>query len=107
MAKFECSIIATMSNTVKQIQRIQDQVHALIERYRLTVDDMEKQALELDTLKQELVQERKKVLELKSEIEQLRLLMAFNGSHEDRRALKQQLNEWVREINKCVAQLNA
>ena len=44
---------------------------------------------------------------MQSEIEQLRLLMAFNGTQAERQALKSQLNEWVREINKCLAQLNA
>jgi chromosome segregation ATPase len=107
MAKFEGSKSLRMSNALDQVQRIQDQVHSLIERYRLAIGELESQAATVASLTQELAQERKKVADLRSEIEQLRLLMAFNGSQEERRALKLQLNEWVREINKCVAQLNA
>jgi chromosome segregation ATPase len=107
MAKFEGSKSLRMSNALDQVQRIQDQVHSLIERYRLAIGELESQAETMASLNQELAHERKKVADLRSEIEQLRLLMAFNGSQEERRALKLQLNEWVREINKCVAQLNA
>jgi len=107
MAKFESSNSTGMSNTLEQVQRIQDQVHSLIEKYRLAIGELESQAATIASMTHEVAQERKKAADLRSEIEQLRLLMAFNGTQEERRALKQQLNEWVREINKCVAQLNA
>ena len=107
LAKFECSILSSMSTPIDKVQRIQDQVYDLIERYRLTLGELEEKATDVAALHQELTLERKKVAGLRSEIEQLRLLMAFNGTQAERQALQRQLNEWVREINKCLAHLNA
>ena len=75
MAKFEGSKSLRMSNALDQVQRIQDQVHSLIERYRLAIGELESQAATVASLTQELAQERKKVADLRSEIEQLRLLL--------------------------------
>jgi hypothetical protein len=44
---------------------------------------------------------------LQSENERLRLAQGAGGSEEDRAALKTKINEWVREINTCLARLNA
>jgi len=107
LAKFESSISSSMSTAIDQIQRIQDQVHTLIERYRLAISELEEKSLQVENLSRELMLQKQKGSTMQSEIEQLRLLMAFNGTQAERQALKSQLNEWVREINKCLAQLNA
>jgi hypothetical protein len=79
----------------------------LIERYRLAISELEEKSLQVENLSRELMLQKQKGSTMQSEIEQLRLLMAFNGTQAERQALKSQLNEWVREINKCLAQLNA
>lgn len=107
LAKFECSTYPSMSTLIDQTQRIQDQVHSLIERYRLAIGELEEKAQQVEDLHAELKVQKQNSSQLRSEIEQLRLLMAFNGTQAERQALKSQLNEWVREINKCLAQLNA
>lgn len=107
LAKFERSIVVQMPNSLDQIQNIQNQVHILIERYRVAIDELEKQSKTINDLTKDLEAEQAKGAKLVSEIEQLRLLLAFDGASEGRQALKKQLNEWVREIDKCVTLLNA
>jgi hypothetical protein len=46
-------------------------------------------------------------LALEAENERLRLAQGINGAPEERAALKAKINEWVREINTCLARLNA
>jgi hypothetical protein len=41
-----------------------------------------------------------------SQIEELRLIIAFDGNQKDRSAMKEQLNDWIKDINRCLAQLN-
>ena len=36
-----------MSTAIDQIQRIQDQVHTLIERYRLAISELEEKSLQV------------------------------------------------------------
>jgi hypothetical protein len=47
------------------------------------------------------------VLALEAENERLRLAQGINGAPEERAVLKAKINEWVREINTCLARLNA
>ena len=50
--------------------------------------------------------ERQKNSDLVSQIEELRLIIAFDGNQKDRSAMKEQLNDWIKDINRCLAQLN-
>tara|TARA_B110000003_G_scaffold76822_1_gene78429 strand:- start:9105 stop:9395 length:291 start_codon:yes stop_codon:yes gene_type:complete len=95
-----------MSTTIDKVQNIQNQVHRLVDLYRETKNELDEKANELARLTDLIKNEQKKNSDLNSQIEQLRLIIAFDGNQKDRSAMKGQLNEWIKEINKCLAQLN-
>jgi|TARA_B110000444_G_scaffold119572_1_gene112425 uncharacterized protein YlxW (UPF0749 family) len=95
-----------MSTTIDKVQNIQNQVHRLVDLYRRTKNELDEKANELARLTDLIKNEQKKNSDLNSQIEQLRLIIAFDGNQKDRSAMKGQLNEWIKEINKCLAQLN-
>tara|TARA_B100000780_G_scaffold190046_1_gene133785 strand:- start:323 stop:658 length:336 start_codon:yes stop_codon:yes gene_type:complete len=97
---------SSMSTTIDQVQNIQNQVHSLVSAYRDIKSTLEEKTILINQLSDELSNERKKNANLNNQIEQLRLIMAFDGNQKDRAILKGQLSEWVREINKCLTQLN-
>ena len=95
-----------MSTTIDKVQNIQNQVHRLVDLYRRTKNELDEKANELVRLTDLIKNEQKKYSDLNSQIEQLRLIIAFDGNQKNRSAMQGQLNEWIKEINKCLAQLN-
>tara|TARA_Y100000389_G_scaffold167163_1_gene172214 strand:+ start:477 stop:767 length:291 start_codon:yes stop_codon:yes gene_type:complete len=95
-----------MSNTIDKVQNIQNQVHRLIDIYRNAEKSLGEKNNKIQELSQHLEMERQKNSDLASQIEELRLILAFDGNQKDRSAMKEQLNDWIKDINKCLAQLN-
>lgn len=88
-------------------QSVLKQFDTLLERYRFTVVESERLASLVAETESRLVQISADVLALEEENERLRLAQGINGAPEERAALKSKINEWVREINTCLARLNA
>ena len=95
-----------MSTATDKVQNIQNQVHRLVDIYRETKNELDEKTNELIRLAELIKGEQNKYSDLNSQIEQLRLIIAFDGNQKDRSVMKSQLNEWVKEINKCLAILN-
>jgi len=96
-----------MSSTEKHIESVQNQVHELIDRYRHQMGELEAQAEDLATAHQALGKQAKALKEATQAMENMQLLMAFNGDVTARQSLNKQLSVWMREINTCIAKLNA
>ena len=95
-----------MSSTIDKVQNIQNQVHRLIDVYRNVQKSLGERNNRIQELSDHLELERKKNSDLVSQIEELRLIIAFDGNQKDRSAMKEQLNDWIKDINRCLAQLN-
>lgn len=94
-----------MAESLDRIGVIQSQVHDLIGKYRLAVSELEQQAnavAEQDRKMRELTAQLKT---LRSENEELRLLISFNGDAAARAKLAKQLQSWSREINQVISKL--
>ena len=95
-----------MSSTIDKVQNIQNQVHRLIDVYRNVQKSLGERNNRIQELSENLELERQKNSDLVSQIEELRLIIAFDGNQKDRSAMKEQLNDWIKDINRCLAQLN-
>lgn len=95
-----------MSSTIDKIQNIHNQVHRLIDIYRNVEKSLGEKNNRIQELSENLELERQKNSDLVSQIEELRLIIAFDGNQKDRSAMKEQLNDWIKDINRCLAQLN-
>mgnify|MGYP000297450330 CR=1 FL=1 len=78
-------------------QTVLKQMDTLLERLASLVAETESR----------LAQMTADALALEAENERLRLAQGINGAPEERAVLKAKINEWVREINTCLARLNA
>jgi chromosome segregation ATPase len=96
-----------MSNTEPLSQHVLQQLDTLLERYGVAVAELERMSALVAETEGRLSQLASDAKTLQSENERLRLAQGAGGSEEDRAALKAKINEWVREINTCLARLNA
>ncbi|HVB02082.1 MAG TPA: hypothetical protein VNE41_00035 [Chitinophagaceae bacterium] len=98
-----------MSNYGLQIQRLGEKLQLLVKKYRQL--EQEHQALHksLDLKNAEQIQHRVQVDKLE---EKIRLLKMKTGnqladrSEEERRDLQNLITEYIREIDRCIAELN-
>ena len=91
-----------MTDSGDRISVIQSHVHDLIEKYRLAVVELEQQAQALAESAQASKDLQQKVSSLRSENEELRLMLAFNGDAVARANLVKRLQAWSREINQAI-----
>ena len=96
-----------MSQVNQLPQTILEQMDTLLDRYRFAVEESERLAALVSETEARLVKIAEDALALEKENERLRLAQGISGSPEERAALKAKINEWVREINTCLARLNA
>ena len=88
-------------------QTVLKQMDTLLERYQFAVVESERLASLVAETESRLAQITADALALEAENERLRLAQGINGAPEERAVLKAKINEWVREINTCLARLNA
>ena len=91
-----------MTDSSDLISVIQSQVHDLIEKYRLAVVELEQQAQVLEESAQASKDLQQKVSSLRSENEELRLMLTFIGDAVARAKLVKRLQAWSREINQAI-----
>ncbi|HKJ43776.1 MAG TPA: hypothetical protein VKA27_16890 [Sunxiuqinia sp.] len=79
----------------------------LLIRKQNNLKDEKKQLLDqLASLQNELVEVRKENELLLTKFETLKLAKVFSASDDEKQQAKQKINKIVREIDKCIAQLN-
>jgi cell shape-determining protein MreC len=91
-----------MTDSSDRISVIQSQVHDLIEKYRLAVVELEQQAQVLEESTNTAKELQQRVSSLRSENEELRLMLTFNGDAAARANLVKRLQAWSREINQAI-----
>jgi cell shape-determining protein MreC len=91
-----------MTDSGDRISVIQSQVHDLIEKYRLAVVELEQQAQVLVETSNAANELQQRVSSLRSENEELRLMLTFNGDAAARANLVKRLQAWSREINQAI-----
>ena len=61
---------------------------------------------EIENIKKELIDQREIVKELEDKIKLVKLSKVVSSSGDDNKRTKQKINDYVREIDKCIALLN-
>lgn len=93
-----------MSNFSELVDNLDVKVRSLVQKNKI-------QSLEVKDLRDKLVQAEQLNESLHAKVEQLEeknkiLRIAGRSSTEDKRDMKLKINEIVREVDKCIAQLN-
>ncbi|MEY3941758.1 MAG: hypothetical protein ACO31C_04245 [Schleiferiaceae bacterium] len=94
-----------MADSIDRIGVIQAQVHDLIAKYRLAVGELEQQAQVVAEQDRRVRELQSQLKNLRSENEELRLLLSFNGDAAARAKLAKQLQAWSRELNQVLQKI--
>ncbi|MFZ9239980.1 MAG: hypothetical protein ACO22R_02465 [Chitinophagaceae bacterium] len=88
----------------EHINTIQDKLSTLIERYNGLLKENERMKKSLNDSTEELQLLREKNDQITLQLNMLRVA-ASEESKESRNALEKKINEYIKEIDKCIAQL--
>lgn len=86
------------------VSGVKQKAEKLAENHRLLIEKNDKLSGELEKLKQELTIKDQQVSELNDKIKLLKI--AGSVDTESTKEVKLKINEMVREIDKCIAQIN-
>ncbi len=83
---------------------VRKKAEKLIEKHTLLAERNDKLSTEIEKIKQELNEKNQQVSELEDKIKLLKIAGSVGG--ESTKEVKLKINEMVREIDKCIAQIN-
>jgi chromosome segregation ATPase len=83
---------------------VKKKAEKLVEKHTLLIEIKDKLSNEIEELKQELNVKNQQISELNDKIKLLKIAGSVGG--ESTKEVKLKINEMVREIDKCIAQIN-
>ena len=86
------------------VSNIKQKAEKLAKKHQLLQKENESLSIKMEEVKKELEDKSQLILELNEKIKLLRL--AKNVGGESTKEVKLKINEMVREIDKCIAQIN-
>ena len=94
-----------MSEISEKLDGILKKINKLLERQILLQEQNVELKGQREKLQEELEQQKQFVSDLENKIKTLQIAKSVD-IEEDKTALKQKINEYIREIDKCIALLN-
>ena len=92
-----------MSEFSQSFDSLESQVKLLVARKNEGQKELEELKLKVEELNSTIFSQKNEIEKL---IEKNKILRIAGGSSEDKREIKLKINEIVREVDKCIAQLN-
>ena len=90
----------------KVISRVDQRIDALLEDYLQLEETCETLAEENKTLKKDLQLKNARIIDLKKSILVLKKTRSQSMTNEDQKALNKILDEYIREIDRCISELS-
>lgn len=94
-----------MSNTEQHLKRIQDKLQQLLKQYTTVQKENNKLKEQLVSANQKTTAQQKNMDELKQQVSILKL-NAGEMSETDKKEFEKRINNYVKEIDRCIALLN-
>ena len=95
-----------MHNLTQAVTEVEDKLKRLIETYKFLKEENEFLQGKVVTLEQQLTQEKQLHTRLEEDFQTLKIAKTIQGSKQDRKETKLKINTLIREIDKCIIQLN-
>lgn len=86
------------------VSNVKQKAEKLAEKHQLLQEENKSLSIKMEEVKKELEDKSQQILDLNEKIKLLRL--AKNVGGESTKEVKLKINEMVREIDKCIAQIN-
>ncbi len=93
-----------MKDVPNLISNFKKKAEKLIEKHKLLIEKNAQLSEKIDKINQELNEKNQQISELNDKIKLLRIAGRVDG--EGTKEVKLKINEMVREIDKCIAQIN-
>mgnify|MGYP000330181503 FL=1 len=94
-----------MSNTLEAIHLLEDKLKKLLSNYAFLKKENEVLLQSNTTLQHQLLEKEQLIVEQKKDFDLLKIAKAIEGSGTDTKDTKLKINALVREIDKCIIQL--
>ncbi|QTE23033.1 hypothetical protein [Polaribacter cellanae] len=94
-----------MSNTLEAIHLLEDKLQSLLSNYEFLKKENEILLQSTTKLQQELLEKQQELASQKKQYDLLKIAKTIDGSSEDTRDTKLKINALIREIDKCIIQL--
>ena len=88
------------------VDSLEVKIKQLISLYSKTIQEKHKAINEAEDLKKSLAEKQEVINSLEEKIKLIKMSKVVSSSTEDNKKTKQKINEYVREIDKCIALLN-
>ena len=96
-----------LNNKMKVIvDSLEVKIKKLISLYTKTKEERELAVNEAERIQKDLNKKQEVIKDLEEKIKLIKMSKVVNSSKEDNKKTKQKINDYVREIDKCIALLN-
>jgi FtsZ-binding cell division protein ZapB len=95
-----------MSNVLEIVDSLQSKLNRLLSKYELLQIENQQLLEKSEKLVQEVQQQQASVSAIEKKYDSLKIANAIVGNKEDKRLTKLKINTLIREIDKCIAQLD-
>jgi hypothetical protein len=96
-----------MENNHEQLKELRSRVKRLVEGYQQSTRELERLHLAHQQLQVENLRKEEQLKMIREELKTAKLAQALNGNtDQDPRQMKLQINNYLREIDRCLALLN-
>ena len=95
-----------MSNTVEAVHLLEDKLKSLLSNYEFLIKENEVLLQNVSHLQRQLLEKEQLLAEQKKEYDLLKVAKTIEGSNKSTRDTKLKINALIREIDKCIVQLN-
>ena len=95
-----------MSKTLEAIHLLEDRLKNLLSNYEFLLEENEVLLKKVNELQHQSLINQQELEEKEKEFKLLKLAKTINGSEENTRETKLKINALIREIDKCIVQLN-
>jgi hypothetical protein len=94
-----------MSITLEAIHILEDKLHSLLSNYEFLKEENEILLQRTTIFQQKIVEQEQKLADQKEEYDLLKIAKTIDGSSTNTRDTKLKINTLIREIDKCIIQL--
>ncbi|HHC78900.1 MAG TPA: hypothetical protein ENK46_03395 [Flavobacteriia bacterium] len=95
-----------MSNVLEIVDSLQSKLNRLLSKYELLQIENQQLLEKSEKLVQEVQQQQASISAIEKKYDSLKIANAIVGNKEDKRLTKLKINTLIREIDKCIAQLD-
>ena len=88
------------------VDNLEIKIKKLISLYEIEKQEKKSAIQGIENIKQELIEKKEIIKELEDKIKLVKLSRVVSSSGDDNKRTKQKINEYVREIDKCIAFFN-